>query len=172
MLAKQSEARSYSHIFVDMRCMRPSIQQRCDDHTTWEKLDKPRAVMIDASCVLRQVSREGGIQSAQGWFSMKVVDGVEGSYEMLPRRAGGGWVQGGRHAPCRWGKAYVRMPDGESRSLPDGAETHLSYLTRRQAGLVACKRHLAGGDATGNAQRVPLAKMSVWQNRSRRRRIL
>ncbi|RKF22979.1 hypothetical protein D6851_00200 [Altericroceibacterium spongiae] len=64
------------------------------------------------------------------------------------------------------GKAYVRMPGGESRSLPDGAETHLSCLTRRQAGLVTCKRHLAGGDATGNAQRVPLAKMSVWQNRS------
>lgn len=80
--------------------------------------------------------------------------------------------KGVRHAPCRWGKAYARMPGGESRSLPDGAETHLSCLTRSQAGLVIVKRHLAGGDATGNAQRVPLAKMSVWQIRSRRRRIL
>lgn len=71
--------------------------------------------------------------------------------------------KGVRHAPCRWGKAYGRMSGGESRSLPDGAETHLSRLTRCQAGLVTCKRHLAGGDATGNAQRVPLAKMSVWQ---------
>jgi hypothetical protein len=75
--------------------------------------------------------------------------------------------KGGRHAPCRWGKAYVRMPGGESRSLPDGAKTHLSCLTLCQAGLVVWKRHLAGGDATGNAQRVPLAKMSVWQNPSR-----
>jgi hypothetical protein len=46
----------------------------------------------------------GGIQSAQGWFSMKMVDGVEGSYEMLPRRAGGGWVQRGRHAPVDGGR--------------------------------------------------------------------
>lgn len=37
--------------------------------------------------------------------------------------------KGVRHAPCRWGRAYGRMPGGESRSLPDGAETHLSCLT-------------------------------------------
>ncbi|PIX66705.1 MAG: hypothetical protein COZ43_05445 [Sphingomonadales bacterium CG_4_10_14_3_um_filter_58_15] len=101
-----------------------------------------------------------------------MVDGVEGSYEVLLRPDGGGWVQRGQARPLSMGKAYVRMPGGESRSLPDGAERHLSCLTFRQAGLVTCKRHLAGGDATGNAQRVPLAKMSVWQNRSRRRRIL
>lgn len=42
--------------------------------------------------------------------------------------------KGVRHAPCRWGKAYIRMLGGESRSRPDGAETQLSCLTYRQAG--------------------------------------
>lgn len=40
----------------------------------------------------------------------EMVDGVQGSYEMLPRRAGGGWVQRGQARPLSMGegiRSYV-----------------------------------------------------------------
>lgn len=49
----------------------------------------------------------GGIQSANGWFSMKMVDGIEGSYEMLLRRAGGGWGQRGSGTPLVDGERHT-----------------------------------------------------------------
>lgn len=90
---------------------------------------------------------------------------------MLPCRAGGGRGSGGRHAPrlCRSIRSYAGSMGEEMRQqfwrgeriLPDGADPALFRTPARRLGKGIGKRHSAGRDATGGAQRASLAKIAL-----------